>query len=71
MRYILSEYGILIVSIIGCVSVFTLSVLLHDDYKAFSVRFIGSITGNYAEYGTDLTIEGIEDGTYLNKVSEK
>lgn len=64
MRDILSEYGLLICTVIGAIFAFSIYTFISSHYKEFSKNFIGCITGSYVEYDGDITLEQIEEGLF-------
>lgn len=64
MRDILSEYGLLIVTVIGAIFAISIYTFIHSHYKEFSKNFIGCITGSYVEYNDDITLREIEEGLF-------
>lgn len=64
MRYFLSEYGLLVVSICGCMLAVFLWNLTSTDVKEFSKNFVGNLTGTYVAYDDDITLEEIENSEF-------
>ena len=64
MRDVISEYGLLICSIIGGSMVFGIFTYINAHYSDFSRDFVGCITGTYVDYESDLTLQDIEEGLY-------
>lgn len=64
MKYIISEYGLFIIAVIGFMGVIGVNTIIRTSYFDFSEKFIGSITGNYVSYNSDITLEDIEKGNY-------
>ena len=60
MKTILEEYGLLL-ALIGCLFIFIFYRVVKTDFKDYSRRFIGSITGNYMSYDVDITLTEIEE----------
>ena len=64
MRDVISEYGLLVCSIIGGSMVFGIVTFMITHYKDFSKNLIGCITGAYVSYESELTLEDIERGMF-------
>lgn len=64
MRYIISEYGVLVASIIGVAACVFVCNNAQSMYKDFSTKFIGALTGNTISYDSTITIEQIEGGEF-------
>lgn len=64
MRDILSEYGMLIITVIGAIFAFAIYTFISSHYKEFSKNFVGCITGSYVEYNDDIPLEEIEEGLF-------
>lgn len=64
MRAILSEYGLLVCTVIVGTIALALVSYMCTHYKEFSKNFIGCITGAYTDYEEDITLEEIEEGLF-------
>jgi hypothetical protein len=64
MRYLVGEYGLVIVALCGCVLALLLWELTMSDVKEFSKFFVGNITGTYVPYGYELSLTDIENSSY-------
>lgn len=62
MKDFISEYGFVVVAILGGLCAIYIYSYASTKYKEFSGRFIGALTGNYISYDTELTLEQIERG---------
>lgn len=60
MKQLVEEYGVLVVTILGCMFALWVYTYSSEAYKEYSKEFIGNITGNYISYDTDITLEEIE-----------
>ena len=60
MRYVLSEYGLLVLAIIAGIFAFTIVDFMFAHYKNFSKYFIGNMTGSYVDYDAEISLEDIE-----------
>lgn len=60
MKVLIEEYGLIMVAIIAAMFLLFLIDWLPNQYKDWSVKFIGGITGVEYSYNSDITLEEIE-----------
>ena len=60
MKILIEEYGMMIASIGAAVFLLFLIDWLPSQYKSWSIKFIGGITGAEYSYDADITLEDIE-----------
>ncbi len=60
MRMILSEYGSLMVAIVGLSILFVFGVAFISYYSGFADEVISAITGNTVSHNLDVTLEQVE-----------
>lgn len=60
MKVLVEEYGMMITAIVTAIFLLFLIDWLPGQYKSWSVKFIGGITGAEYDYGASVTLEEIE-----------